>query len=141
MAILQCELQTKGSGFSRLVHDSLKSPAGIGPTLHLPVYVDPKAKPVLTPFRLYSIRLIQRAADYSVGLPICYARVFIEPNPPGEDGWFLVLNLTCATKDEDLPRIRQAILSAVRDAAADWTAEERADYSEHIYFELDAIPG
>lgn len=139
MAILQCDSGLNGVRFAWRQCGLFNSPGRIGPTLHLPLYVEPNAKQALTPFRLYTIRLIRRAADDSLGLPICHAAVFIHPNPPGEDGWYLLLSLVCVAKEEDLPGIRKAILSAVRDAAAEWTAEEQLDYREHIYFEVEAI--
>lgn len=137
MATIQHDLPANLRGFSWLAKGPPKSRGGSRPSLHLPLYVDSKAKLALTPFRLHAIRLIQAAADYPLGLPICHAGVFIQPSPSGANGWFLLLNLTCVADDTELPKIRQAISRAVEDAAAGWTAEERRDYGEHIHFEVE----
>ena len=139
MATLPCEHPTSVPVLTRPDRYAREWGGGSGPIWHMPLYVDPSARPLLTPFRLRTIRLIQEAADRSLGLPICHAGVFVQANPPGEEGWFLLLTLSCVAAEEELPNIRRNILNAVSKASVSWTDAETSDYSEHIYLELDAV--
>lgn len=104
---------------------------------NLALFLSGGAKAALTPHRRRTIKMMQRAVSETV--PMCFAALSVSPNPPGEEGWYLLLSLTVVGDRAHVSKAEEAVLAAVEAAAQGWSSEDRLDYSEHIYFEIEPI--
>ncbi len=104
-----------------------------GPALFFPR----EARPLRTPFRSHALHLLYWAALSELGGRLRSATVSAWSEPGEADSEILLLSILADADAARLEMVRDSVLAVISEEAADWSEEERQDYSRRIYFELE----
>jgi len=87
------------------------------------------------------LQTIHDVAKKELGPALESAVVSTWSDPEEEDSDILLLSMDAKADRQELKRVQDVIFSEIAKEAINWTDQEKKDYSERIYFDLEWVDG